>query len=66
MLLSKGIDSVSREQINDFAMISEIQKAKAAIPTKVAKTWLEMHEKGCLPRWAIQQVNIEVMRKAAL
>lgn len=66
MLLSKGIDSVDREQINDWEFIEQVQKAKSAIPKKVAETWLKMHETGCLPRWAEQQIDVGMMRKAVL
>ena len=66
MLLSKGCDSIGREQINDWEMIELIQRAKAAVPKQVAEAWLRMNEKGCLPRWAVQQIDVDVMRRAAL
>jgi len=66
MLLSKGCDSITREQINEYEFISHIQEAKAAVPTVVARTWMDLMTKGALPHWAEFQVDKGVMSKAAL
>jgi hypothetical protein len=66
MLLSKGVDSIDREQINEWEFIEKIQEAKQAVPKIVAKTWLDLQSKGCLPHWAEFQIDKGVMSKAAL
>jgi nickel-dependent lactate racemase len=66
MLLSKGCDSVSREQINEFEFIESVIEAKKQIPKDVAVAWLEAQKKGCLPGWAIKQVKVDMMEKAVI
>jgi nickel-dependent lactate racemase len=66
MLLSKGCDSVTREQINEFEFIELVIEAKKQIPKVVATTWLEAQKKGHLPAWAIRQVKVDMMEKAAI
>ena len=66
MLLSKGCDSITREQINEFEFIELVIEAKKQIPKDVATAWLEAYKKGCLPAWAISQVQIPMIEKAAI
>jgi hypothetical protein len=66
MLLSKGCDSIDREQINSWDFAAKVAEAKKAIPKQVAEVWLEMNRKGCLPAWAIAQVKPGSMEKAAI
>jgi len=66
MLLSKGVSSVDRDQINSWDLIEQIMAAKEAIPESVAKAWLGAQSRGLLPTWAEKQINIDVLRKAAL
>lgn len=66
LLLSQGVDSIDREQVNDWEYLDQVQKAKREIPKQVAKVWLEMQQKGCLPSWAINQIKVDMMSKAAL
>jgi hypothetical protein len=52
--------------LNSWELISTIQEAKEAIPTIVAKTWLEAKAKGLIPDWAEKQISLDAMSKAAL
>jgi hypothetical protein len=66
MLLSKGVNTITPDQINQYEFASQVREAKAAIPKQVATIWLELNKRGCLPPWAIEQVKIDYMTKAAL
>jgi len=66
LLLSKGIKSITRDQINEYEFIELVKEAKAAIPKQVAVIWLDLMKRGCIPSWCSEQVNVPVMEKAAL
>jgi hypothetical protein len=65
-LLSKGCNSVTRDQINSWEWISQVQEAKAVIPKVVAVTWLDLNKRGCIPSWCSEQIRVDMMEKAAL
>lgn len=65
-LLSKGCESITREQINSWEFGSMVAEAKKAIPKRVAEAWLEANQKGALPSWAVGQVKVSMMELAAL
>jgi hypothetical protein len=64
--LSKGIKSITREQLNDWDMIALIDEAKAAVPKEVAEAWLDLAKRGCLANWVTEQIDAAVMERAAL
>jgi hypothetical protein len=65
-VMTHGKAQLTREQLNSWELISTIQEAKEAIPTIVAKTWLEAKAKGLIPDWAEKQISLDAMSKAAL
>jgi hypothetical protein len=66
MLLSKGVDSVPREAINEWEYVIRTREAKEAMPREVAQTWLDLMRRGCLPAWAVAQMKLDMVEKAAL
>lgn len=66
LLLAQGVKQISLEQINDWDFIEQVMIAKAAIPKSVAIAWLEAEKRGCMPSWAMSQVNHGMIEKAAL
>jgi len=64
--LSKGIKSIDRDDLNDWAILEKIEKAKESMPKAVAETWLELNRKGCIPHWAIEQIDLKTVQLAAL
>lgn len=64
--LSKGIKSITREQLNDWDMIALIEEAKEAVPKVVAEAWLDLNKRGALPQWCIEQIDVAAIERAAL
>jgi len=65
-LLTKGVDNIDRETINEWTAIRQIREAKGTVPKVVAVTWLDLHQRGCLPSWCVAQIDIGMFQKAAL
>ncbi|MEM9116950.1 MAG: hypothetical protein AAGD09_03600 [Cyanobacteria bacterium P01_F01_bin.56] len=66
MLRAKGVENPSKDWFNYAALTKRKREVNKDISPATAQLWLDLKDKGCLPRWAENQLHEGTMRLAAI
>lgn len=62
---AKGMKNPNTRWFNDFEAIAFAEQAKKIINPRVAKTFIELNNRGRIPDWVLDSVDLDTMRASA-